>query len=76
MRSMFVRYGSGRCPAEIVIIVRHRRSDVVVSVDDDRLAVNLKRALPESLVARLGEQWDEINRAIRQNNKQIKFAVS
>src|SRR6185295_20379004 len=36
---------------EIKIIVRHRRCDVVMTVDDDCFALNLESAFPELLVA-------------------------
>src|SRR6185503_2239099 len=41
--------------AEIVVVVCHWRRHVVVRVDDDGFAMNLKRALPELFIAlRLG----------------------
>src|ERR1043166_1495610 len=39
--------------AQIVIVVGHRRRNVVVRVDDDCAAMNLERALPERLVTGL-----------------------
>ena len=44
--------GKRRRAAEIVIVVGHRRRHIVVRVDDDCLAVNFERLLPELLVTR------------------------
>ena len=41
-----------RHAAQIVIVVGHRRGDIVVRVDDDRPPLNLKRSLPERFIAR------------------------
>src|SRR6185503_9783511 len=40
-----------RWTAKIVVVVGHRGRHVVMRVDDDRLAMNLERSLPELFVA-------------------------
>src|ERR1044071_7025453 len=44
---------SGRSSTQIVIVVGHRRRDVVMRVDDDRAPVDLQRPPPEPFVSRL-----------------------
>src|SRR5258705_3433881 len=43
-----------RWAGEIVVVVRHWRRHVVVRVNDDGSAMNLKRPLPELFIARRG----------------------
>ena len=38
-------------PTKIEIIIRHRRGDVVVSVDHDRASMNDQRSLPKRFIA-------------------------
>src|SRR6185437_14709673 len=60
-----------RWTAKIVVVVCHRGRHVVVRVDDDRLAMNLERPLPELFVAlrlrgdRRGDHYDKKNQDCR-----------
>src|SRR5215813_13899735 len=42
----------GWVAAQVEIVIRHRRRDVVVRVDDNRAAMNRERSLPQRLIAR------------------------
>src|ERR1041385_1966749 len=44
--------GFGRIPAEVVIVIGHRRRNVIVSVDDNRAPMDGEGSLPQRLVAR------------------------
>src|ERR1041385_7666783 len=46
--------GRWRRAAQVEVVVGHRRSDVVVRVDDDGATLDLQGALPETLVTCLG----------------------
>ena len=46
--------GHWRRATEIVVIVGHRRRHIIVRIDDDCFAMNLKSLFPELLIARFG----------------------
>src|SRR5215510_626068 len=51
LHSLDVRpIGNGRRTSQVEIIIRHRRGDVVMSVNDDRAAMNRECSLPERFI--------------------------
>ena len=63
----------GRRAAQIVIVVGHRRSHVVVGVDDDRAPLNRQCSLPQRFIARRARcDWSSLRwlrRSLRTDGK-------